>query len=435
MTKCTDGELSFGRIGRLAVQAAFDGGDIGSDGGALLLRRVDERLGLCRRVAAVLTDPRDPSRIRHTQQDMVRQRVFGLALGYEDLNDHGALRTDTLLQTAVGRDEKLASAPTLCRLEGRADRAMAWALHGVLRDLFVESFAQPPQELVLDFDASDVPLHGMQQGRFFHGYYDHYCYLPLYVFCGERLLACVLRPSNRDGAYQAAAVLKLLVKRLRQVWPGVRIVLRGDSGFCRRRLMNWCERNTVSYVIGLARNARLHERVALVEQALEEEYRASGEKQREIGEFAYAAGSWKSQRRVVTRLEYGAEGTNPRFVVTNLTEPAAAIYDERYCARGEAENRIKEVQLGLFGTRASGHRMAVNQLRLLFSALAYTRIVAACAHWPWRAPRWRARRPPRSACGCSRSARQSCVGRRRIPRRSATAARAISRHRRSANRC
>ncbi|MFN7781015.1 MAG: IS1380 family transposase [Betaproteobacteria bacterium] len=258
---------------------------------------------------------------------------------------------------------------------------MAWALHGVLLDLFVESFAHPRRSWCWTSTPATCRCTERRRGGSSTVTQpapakagDHYCYLPLYVFCGERLLACVLRPSNRDGAYQAAAVLKRLVKRLRQAWPGVCIVLRGDSGFCRRRLMNWCERNAVSYVIGLARNARLHERVALVERALEEEYRASGVKQRGIGEFVYAAGSWKSQRRVVTRLEYGAEGTNPRFVVTNLEEPAAAIYDERYCARGEAENRIKEVQLGLFGTRASGHKMASNQLRLLFSAMACTLI-------------------------------------------------------------
>jgi hypothetical protein len=359
-------------VGRRVIEANFDGGDLSSDGGLMLLRRVDERIGLTRAVAAVFSDPRDPARITHRLRDLLAQRLYGLCCGYEDLNDHDTLRGDLLMQTAVGRAEPLASAPTLCRLEARATRAQAVALHGVLIEQFIAGQPTPPAELVLDIDASDVPLHGRQELAEFHAYYDQHCYLPLYVFCGQAMLACVLRRSRIDGARHAAAVIKLLVTRLRQAWPQVRIVVRGDSGFCRQRLLRYCERVDVGYVIGCARNARLEARVAYAELMLAEEYSRSGVKQRLVGEFAYAADSWNRERRVITRLEYGAQGTNPRFVVTNLEADATELYERLYCARGEAENRIKEVQLDLFGTRASCRRFAANQLRLLLAALAYT---------------------------------------------------------------
>lgn len=364
--------IEFGRVGRRVIEANFDGGDLSSDGGLMLLRRVDERIGLTRAVAAVFSDARDPAKITHRLRDLIAQRLYGLCCGYEDLNDHDTLRADLLMQTAVGRTEPLASSPTLCRLEGRATRAQAVALHGVLIEQFIASQPTAPAELVLDIDASDVPLHGRQELAEFHAYYDQHCYLPLYVFCGQSLLACVLRRSRIDGAKNAAAVIKLLVTRLRQTWPGVRVIVRGDSGFCRQRLLRYCERAGVGYVIGLARNARLEARVAYAELMLAEDYGRTGVKQRWIDEFAYAADSWNIERRVITRLEYGAQGTNPRFVVTNLQAEATDLYERRYCARGEAENRIKEVQLDLFGTRASCQRFAANQLRLLLAALAYT---------------------------------------------------------------
>jgi len=246
------------------------------------------------------------------------------------------------------------------------------ALNRVLVDQFIAAHRQAPTELVLDIDASDVPLHGEQEMTEFHGYYDHYCYLPLYVFCGQSMLACLLRPSRIDGAKHAAALIKLLVTRLRQVWPDVRFIVRGDSGFCRQPLLRWCERHDVGYVIGVARNARLHRQVETWEALLEAAFAIHGTKQRAIREFYYAADSWKLERRVVTRLEFGAQGTNPRFVVTYLDRPAADLYDKLYCQRGEAENRIKEAQLDLFGTRASCHRFLANWLRLMFAALAYT---------------------------------------------------------------
>jgi len=342
-----------------------------SDGGVMLLSEVDRKIGLMQAASRCITDPRSPLLIKHGVRDMLRQRVYGLALGWEDLSDHGALRQDVAMQTAVGVDRQVASAPTLCRLEKWADRASAWRLHAVLVDQFIASFKTTPEELVLDFDATDNPLHGQQEGRFFHGYYDCYCYLPLYVFCGQQLLCAYLRPSRIDGARHAGAILKLLVARLRQKWPQVRIVLRGDSGFCRQRILNWCERAGVHYIMGLARNPRLQGITEFLELALKDAFEASGLKQCEVGEFTYAAQSWAHERRVITRLEYGEQGNNPRYVVTNLTGDAQALYDDLYCQRGEAENQIKEAQVGLFATRTSCQHFQGNQLRVLLAALGY----------------------------------------------------------------
>jgi Transposase DDE domain group 1 len=345
-----------------------------SDAGVMLLSAADRRIGLTAAAARCIADPRNPLLITHAVRDMLRQRVYGLALGWEDLNDHQALRCDVAMQTAVGVDREVASAPTLCRLEKWADRATAVRLSELLVEQFIASFEQAPEELVLDFDATDAPLHGQQEQRFFHGYYDSYCYLPLYVFCGQQLLCAYLRPSRIDAAKHAGAILKLLTRRLRQAWPAVRIVFRGDSGFCRRRIINWCERSGVHYLIGLARNARLEAMVEYAQLALKDEYERSSRKQRLVDEFSYAAHSWPHERRVITRLEWGAQGHNPRFVVTNLAGEPGALYDDVYCQRGEAENRIKEAQIGLFATRTSCHVFASNQLRVLLAALAYVLI-------------------------------------------------------------
>jgi hypothetical protein len=375
MPKCTKNRIDFGRFGRRVIEADFSGGDLSSDGGLLLLRQVDRHIGLTRAAAAALPDPRDPERIRHGLRQLLAQRVYALCCGYEDLNDHQALRGDVLLQTALEREEALASAPTLSRLDNRATRSQIWALHEVLVQQFIACQETAPAELVLDIDASDVPLHGQQELGGFHAYYDCHCYLPLYVFCGQAMLACVLRPSKIDAAKHAAALIKLLITRLRKDLPRTRFIVRADSGFCRRRLLQWCERSDVGYVIGLARNARLHAAVEYVEAALADAYAASGTKQRLIEEFDYAANSWGRRRRVITRLEYGAQGTNPRFIVTNLALEPVQLYDQLYCQRGEAENRIKEAQLDLFGTRASCPRFLANQFRLLLAALAYTLMV------------------------------------------------------------
>lgn len=372
MPKCTADSLTFGRLKRRLIEANFQGGALSSDGGLMLLRGVDRRIGLSDAVAAALFDPRNPDFIVHELRDLVAQRLYGLACGYEDLNDHDTLRSDPLMQTAIGAGGELGSSPTLCRMERRASRADVVAVNRVLVEQFIASHTNPPHELVLDIDASDIPLHGGQEGAEFHAYYDHYCYLPLYVFAGKSLLACVLRRSRIDGAKHAAAVIKLLTTRLRQAWPDVWIVVRGDSGFCRQRLIRWCERNRVGYVIGVARNARLHKAVQAWEGELEAAFGRSGVKQRAIHEFRHAADSWDIERRLVTRLEFGCQGANPRFVVTNLDLPAASLYDDLYCQRGEAENRIKETQLDLFGARTSSQRFYANWLRCLFSALAYT---------------------------------------------------------------
>ena len=367
-------KIEFGRLGRRVVEGQFDGGSMTSDAGVMLLGATDRKLGLMQAAASCIADPRSPLLITHSVADLLRQRVYGLALGWEDLNDHGALRCDVAMQTAVGVDREVASAPTLCRLEKWADKATAWRLHEVLVDQFIASFKTAPAELVLDFDATDNPLYGQQEGKFFHGYYDSYCYLPLYVFCGQQLLCAYLRPSRIDGAKHAAAILKLLVTRLRQKWPQVRIVFRGDSGFCRQRIINYCERANVDFIIGLARNARLQGITEFLELAMKDSYTTTGLKQREIGEFVYAAQSWAKERRVITRLEYGEQGNNPRYVVTNLTGEAKALYDGLYCQRGEAENRIKEAQVGLFATRTSCHVFQSNQLRMLLAALGYVLI-------------------------------------------------------------
>lgn len=372
MPKCTADLMGFGRLGRRLIEANFKGGALSSDGGLMLLRQVDRKLGLSRAIATALHDPRDPDRIIHELRDLVAQRLYGLCCGYQDLNDHAALRQDPLMQTAVGTNEALGSSPTLCRMERRASRADVVALNRVLIEQFIASHAAPPSELILDIDASDIPLHGDQEGKEFHAYYDHYCYLPLYVYCGRAMLACVLRRSRIDGAKHAAAVIKLLATRLREAWPHVRIIVRGDSGFCRQRLIRWCERKQVGYVIGVARNARLHRLVEAWERDMEARYAESGVKQRWIREFRYAADSWNIERRIVTRLEFGAQGANPRFIVSNLSLSADALYDGLYCQRGEAENRIKETQLDLFGTRASSRKFLANWLRILFSGLAYT---------------------------------------------------------------
>lgn len=382
MPKCTNKKLDFGRLGRRVIEADFDGGDLSSEAGVLLLRRMDQRLDLCASAARALGDERQRGKVRHSLASMLAQRVYGLCQGWSDVSDHNALRADLAMQTAVGRDEALASAPTLSRLETAATSAQAWALHGVLLDQFIASRrpGPAPRELVLDVDATHVPLHGQQERGFFHGYYDNYCYLPLYVFCGQDVLACVLRPSDRDPASVVTALLKRLVDALRQAWPKVRIVVRGDSGFCRPRVLRRLDAWGVHYVLGLQKNARLLRQCELAELALADQYQDSGTKQRMYGSFDYAADSWDRPRRVIARLEHGPQGANPRFIVTSLLGEDRRLYEQRYCARGEAENRIKEAQLDLFGRRASCHRFWANQLRLLLAALAYTLMINLRRH-------------------------------------------------------
>jgi hypothetical protein len=376
MTECTTDGVEFSRHGRRAVRAAFDGGTITSDAGGLLLREADRTLRLTERLAAALTDPREPSMIVHEQGTMLRQRIFATALGYADLNDHDTLRDDAVLRLMADADA-LASAPTLCRLENRVDRRSMWRMAAVLVDAFVAAHKTAPAELVLDFDATDDAVHGKQERRAFHAYYDSYCFLPLYVFCGEQLLAAYLRPSNIDAARHAWAILALLVKRLRAAWPGVRIVVRADSGFCRWRMLRWCDRHGVDYIVGVSRNSRLEEMAAPLAQQARDAFAREQTKQRVFGEIRYAASTWDTPRRVIVKAEHlpsprGADDkSNLRFVVTSLQGDGKDLYERVYCARGEMENRIKEQQMGLFADRTSCHRFAANQFRLLLSAAAY----------------------------------------------------------------
>ena len=301
---------------------------------------------------------------------LLAQRIYGLCLGWSDVCDHNLLRNDLVMQTAVGRAEPLGSAPTFSRLETSATPEHAAALHTVLMQQFIASHAKAPKELVLDVDATHVPLHGEQERGHFNAYYDNDCYLPLYVFTGQDMLACVLRPSDRDPASVVRALIKRLLVPLRRAWPKTKIIVRADSGFCRPRVLPRLERWGVSYIIGLQKNSRLKQQVELAELALAEQYAAKQTKQRMFGEFEYAAGTWDKPRRVIARLEHGEQGANSRFIVTDLAGSAKAWYERRYCARGEAENRIKEAQMDLFGRRASCHRFQANQRRLLLAALA-----------------------------------------------------------------
>jgi Transposase DDE domain group 1 len=377
MPNCTGERDLFAALGRRRVEVGFDGGEVSSDAGLLLLRQVERKLGLLKAAAQILPDPRNPDLVIHTTEHLLRQRVFGLCQGYEDLNDHDQLRLDPALQTALDKRGKTAadhygaSSPTLCRFESRANRKAVVDLHRVLVDQFIASFAQPPQELILDFDATDDPVHGEQIGRHFSRYYNGYCFLPLYVFCGEQLLVAYLRSAKHDAALHAAAIMKLLTRRLRQAWPEVRLVFRGDSGFCRNRLLSWCERNGVDYIIGLAKNSRLLAMATTWREQAQAAFESCGTPQRVFGELAYQARSWQQSRRVIAKAEHNAQGPNPRFILTSLPEAPQVAYEWIYCARGDMENRIKECQLGLFADRTSCHLWWPNQFRLLLASLAY----------------------------------------------------------------
>lgn len=371
MTNCISSSLKFPACKGRKVEINFEGGEVTSDGGVLLLSQVDRKLGLTEKIAKQFSDKRDKTKVQHKILPMLCQRVYGIALGYEDLNDHSSLRHDTAFQTALYEEGPLASSSTLCRFENTADRSTMSAIHEVLIEQFIKSYREPPQDLFLDFDATDDIVHGTQEGRFYHGYYQNYCFLPLYVFCGTQLLVSYLRPSNKDGALHAWGILSLLVKRLRKVWPNVRIIFRGDSGFCRHEMLEWCDNHGVFYIVGLARNKRLETILSPTLEKAKHAFAHTNEKQREFTEFMYAAKSWKRERRIIGKAEVTSQGSNPRYIVTNLKGDPQHLYDKVYCARGNMENRIKEVQLGLFADRTSCHLWWPNQLRLLFSSLAY----------------------------------------------------------------
>jgi len=388
-TECNQFVFGFHPLKHREIRAQFDGGAITTEGGGLLLREVEKRIGIVRQLAACFRDYRNPDLIEHSVEELVAQRVYGLALGYEDLNDHEELRKDPLLAVLVEKSdlagEVLAGKSTLNRLELTPATATAKtrykkivADHAAVDRLFVDVFLaahrQAPQQIILDLDATDDPLHGNQEGRFFHGYYGHYCYLPLYIFCGEFLLGARLRPSNIDASAGSVEELKRIVKQIRAVWPEARILVRADSGFCREELMAWCEAEGVDYLLGLAKNERLKAQIKKESQQAKQQYQETGHAARIFKEFYYKTHkSWSQQRRVVAKAEHLEKGENPRFVVTSLrTEewPASALYEELYCARGDMENRIKE-QLMLFADRTSTAYLRSNQLRLYFSSVAY----------------------------------------------------------------
>jgi hypothetical protein len=397
------------KLGGRELVWRFDGGDITSDGGALLLKKLEERTGIVRRFAACFTDYRKADQIEHPLLDLVTQRVFGLALGYEDLNDHDELRSDPMLAVALNKDDvkgeqrrreqdrgkALAGKSTLNRLEltspdyegaprkpdsnqpeTKKIAVDPQSIDALLVDLFVEAHRQAPERIILDLDATDDILYGHQEGRFYHGYYRDYCYLPLYAFCGEHLLCARLRTSNIDASADSVEEMEPIVARIRQRWPAVKILLRGDAGFCREKLMAWCEREGIDYIFGLAQNPRLKKLIETQMAQAEKQYEETQAPARLFSEFFYSTqDTWSRKRRVIAKAEHLDKGANPRFVVTSLSaEQMAAqeLYEKGYCARGDCpENRIKEQQLDLFADRTSTGKMWSNQLRLYFSSIAY----------------------------------------------------------------
>jgi hypothetical protein len=399
-TECTAEQTEFEGMGSRRVVAAFDAGHISTDGGAVLLGQVDRRTGLLGKFAGCFRDHRDAELIEHTVKDLVRQRVLGIACGYEDLVDHDALRDDPLMAMVVGKSDPLgrdrlskkdrghplASSSTLNRLEltpadATADSRYrkvvydAAAIESFFVDAFLEAHPKEPGEVILDLDATDDPIHGTQEGRFFHGYYGNYCYLPLYIFCGDFLLCAKLRTSDIDASAGALEEVQRIVTKIRARWPTTGIVLRADSGLARDELMTWCEENGVEYLFGLARNARLEAEIAADLEAARQQAEQTGEAARLFRELRYRTlKSWTRERRVVAKAEHLGDKANPRFVVTSFSEQAhqaRPLYEDIYCQRGDMENRIKEQQLGLFADRTSAHTMRANQLRLWFSSVAY----------------------------------------------------------------
>lgn len=404
MTECNTNRLEFHGLGRRQVVAQFDGGQITSDAGGLLLREIEQRTGIIQGLAGCFIDQRDARSIEHSVEQLVGQRVYGLCLGYEDLNDHDELRYDPLLAVLVGkpdpqgtdrrrpsdRGKALAGKSTLNRLELTPAPEQATAqdkrykkivmqaekIDQLLVDIFLKSRGEAPDEIVLDLDATDDPLHGKQEGRFFHGYYREYCYLPLYIFCGDDLLCARLRTANQDGAAGSLAELKRIIGQIRVRWPEVAILIRGDSGFCREELMAWCEGQTkIDYVLGLAKNSRLAKMLATEMAQAKAQFEATQQAARVFKDFRYQTReSWGRERRVVGKAEHLEKGANPRFVVTSLAAEvcdARRLYEERYCERGEMENRIKEQHNDLAADRTSTGKLRANQLRLYFSSIAY----------------------------------------------------------------
>jgi hypothetical protein len=404
-TQCNEQLFTFQSQNRREISATFEGGTITTDGGALLLRETEHLTGIITGFAKCFTDHRDPDLIEHTVEQLIAQRIYALALGYEDLNDHDTLRYDPLLAVLAGKDDPagndrlrerdkgkaLAGKSTLNRLEltpVRANSSSRYKKITVSRnavddffvEVFIRSYEKAPREIIIDLDATDDPIHGEQSGRFFHGYYGNYCYLPLYIFCGEHLLCSRLRPSDIDASAGSVRELSRIVTQIRRSWPDVQIIIRGDSGFCRENIMSWCEYNNVDYVLGLAKNERLTGELTQELIQAKEQYEQTGVAARVFKDFTYTTlESWSVTRRVVGKAEHLDKGQNPRFVVTSLSQDqydARCLYEQLYCGRGDMENRIKEQQLCLFADRTSAATMRANQLRLWFSSVAYTLMTA-----------------------------------------------------------
>jgi hypothetical protein len=389
MTECNQSSFGFEVSGRREIVARFDGGTISSDGGALLLRQTDKRLNLLPRLAACFLDGRNQDQVEHSVLELLSQRIYGLALGYEDLNDHEQLRKDPVFGVLAGREEldaPLAGKSTLNRMElgagvkDRYKKITFWkdALDELLVKVFIESHTSAPAEIVLDVDTTDLPLHGKQEGRFFHGYYDSYCYLPLYVFCGEQILCARLRESNQDASFGCLQEIERIVAQIRLAWPEIKIILRGDSGFCRNALMNWCENHNVDFVFGVARNQKLRKIIGAEMHQATQQWNQTGKPARVFSEFSYQTkktkkGGWDRERRVAAKAEHIDGKENPRFLVTSLSKegwPPQELYENLYCARGNMENRIKE-QFSLFADRVSTETMRANQMRVYLSTMAY----------------------------------------------------------------
>jgi hypothetical protein len=394
-TECSADLFGFAPLEGRKVVAAFDGGTMTSEAGAMLLGATDRQIRMIERFAGCFTDHRAADLVVHEVAGLVGQRVFGMALGYEDLIDHDQLRHDPVMAVLGGKLEArradcapLAGKSTLNRLELSRPEPTRYhkisydgaAIEGLFVELFVDAHAAPPPQITLDIDATDDPLHGHQEERFFHGYYDTYCYLPLYVFCGRHLLAAKLRPANIDASAGSIEEVARIVARIRQRWPRVRILLRADSGFAREALMAWCENNSVDFLFGLAKNARLNVEIETELAAVQEQSQRSGKPARRFKDFTWRTRkSWSGERRVVAKAEWTGGAANPRFVVTSLApeeHEARHLYEKLYCARGEMENRIKECQLDLYADRTSAHTMRANQLRLWFASMAYVLICA-----------------------------------------------------------
>lgn len=408
LTQCTGDFFDFERIGSREIVARFDGGRVTSDGGGLLLREVDRRFGITERLAGCFRDFRDSELVEHSLPELLRQRIYALCLGYEDLNDHDSLRHDPMLAAMVGKGDPLgvervgrnhgkalAGKSTLNRLEltpvgaSESDRykkigANLQAMQELLVDIYIDQQSNAPAEIILDVDATDDPIHGHQLGRFFHGYYDSYCFLPLYIFAGDHPLLTLLRPSNIDVPVGLIKHLERIVAQLRAAWPGVRIILRGDSGFCREHVMSWCERNQVDYILGLAKNQRLLRAIGKSMHEAKVQFGRTNEPARIFTDLEYRTHkSWSRSRRVVAKAEHLSKGANPRFVVTSIDTDrceAQRLYEVCYCARGEMENRIKEQQLCLFADRTSCQTLRANQIRLVFATVAYALMRALREH-------------------------------------------------------